>query len=112
MSYRVRTITYCIAGIFCGVKLSWIRTIMVICGKIFVLCIATLTTPHVMHVSLQMIEIFCENMAANQFEVEVMVRCYHKYKDILEATLRENLEYQRENGNIHNINAVTVLRSG
>ena len=36
---------YCIAGIFRGVKLSWTRTILVIRRKIFVLCIATLTTP-------------------------------------------------------------------
>ena len=72
----------------------------------------TLTTPHIMHTSLHMIEIFCENMAANQFEVEVMVRGYHKYKDIWEAALGENLECQRENGNIHDIYTVAVLRSG
>ena len=62
---------YRIAGIFRGIKLSWIRTILVIRGKIFMLCIAKLTTPHIVHVSLHMIEIFRENMAANQFEVEV-----------------------------------------
>ena len=44
--------------------------------------IATLTTPHIMHVSLHMIEIFHENMAANQFEVEAMVRGYDKYMKI------------------------------
>ena len=76
------------------------------------LCIATLTTSHIMHVSLHMTEIFRENMAANQFEVEAMVCGYHKYKDIWEATLGENLECQKENGNIHNIYAVVVLRSG
>ena len=59
-----------------------------------------------------MIEIFRENMAANQFEVEAMVHGYHKYKDIWEATLGENLECQRENRNIHDIDAVAVLRSG
>ena len=32
---------YRIAGIFCGVKLSWICTTLVICGKFFLLCIAT-----------------------------------------------------------------------
>ena len=103
---------YRIAGIFRGVNLLWIRTILVIRENIFVLCIATLTTPHIMQVSLHMIEIFHENMAVNQFEVEAMVRGYHKYKDIWEATLGENLECQRENGNIHDIYAVAVLRSG
>ena len=98
--------------IFRGVKLSWIHTILVIRGKIFVLCIATLTTHHIMHVSLHMIEIFRENMAANQFEVEAMLRGYHKYKDIWEATLGENLECQIKNGNIHDIYTVAVLRFG
>ena len=65
-----------------------------------------------MHVSLHMIEIFRKNMAANQFEVESMVCGYHKYKDIWEATLGENLKCQRENGNIHDIYTVAVLKSG
>ena len=66
------------SGIFCGVKLLWIRTILVISGKIFVLCIATLTTPHIMHVSFAHDRNFSlKNMADNQFEVEAMVLCYH-----------------------------------
>ena len=64
-----------------------------------------------MHTYVHMID-FLENMAANQLEVKAMVRGYHIYKDIWEATLGENLECQRESGNIHNINAVAVLKSG
>ena len=57
---------------------------------------------------------FLENKAANQLEVKAMVhvRGYHIYKDIWEATLGENLECQRESGNIHDIYAVAVLKSG
>ena len=51
-------------------------------------------------------------MAANQLEVKAMVRGYHIYKDIWEATLEENLECQRESGKIHDIYAVAVLKSG
>ena len=55
---------------------------------------------------------FLENKAANQLEVKEIVRGYHIYKDIWEATLRENLECQRESRNIHDIYAVAVLKSG
>ena len=68
-------------------------------------------TPHHACKLWHMIEIFRENMAANQFEVEAMVHCYQEYKDILEATLGETLS-DKENGKIHDIYAVAVLRSG
>ena len=51
-------------------------------------------------------------MAASGFEIEAMVRGYHKYKDIWDATVGEQLQCQRENGNIHDIYAVSVQKSG
>lgn len=46
------------------------------------------------------------------FEVQAMVRGYHKYKDIWEAKIGENLQCQREPGNVHDLYAVSVMNSG
>ena len=40
---------------------------------------------------------------ARLFEVEAMVRGYHKYKDIWEAEFGEQLPCQRETGNPHDL---------
>ena len=41
-----------------------------------------------------------------------MVRGYHKYKDIWEAEVGENLVCERETGNVHDLYAVSVIKSG
>ena len=46
------------------------------------------------------------------FEVQAMIRVYHKYKEIWDAKFGEQLECQRETGNPHDIFAVAVLKSG
>ena len=46
------------------------------------------------------------------FTVEAMVRGYHCYQEIWEAVLGEQLQSEREPGNIHDIFAVAVLKSG
>ena len=42
------------------------------------------------------------------FQIEGMVRGYHYYKDIWEAVIGEELECEREHGNIHDLYAVAV----
>ena len=51
-------------------------------------------------------------MAGGYFEVEAMVRGYHQYKEIWNASIGEGLECQRETGNLHDVFAVAVLKSG
>ena len=47
-------------------------------------------------------------MAGGYFEVEAMVRGYHQYKEIWNASIGEGLECQRETGNPHDVFAVRV----
>lgn len=42
------------------------------------------------------------------FQIEGMVRGYHYYKDIWEVVIGEELECEREHGNIHDLYAVAV----
>ena len=42
------------------------------------------------------------------FQIEGMVRGYHYYKDIWEPVIGEELECEREHGNIHDLYAVAV----
>ena len=46
---------------------------------------------------------------SNSFEVETMVRGYHRYKEIWDAALGEQLQCERETDNIF---AMAVLKSG
>ena len=46
------------------------------------------------------------------FDVEAVVCGYHRYNDIWDAALGEELECEREVGNQHDIYAVTVLKAG
>lgn len=49
---------------------------------------------------------------SSSFEVEAMVRGYHIYNDIWDASLGEHLQCGRETGNPQDIYAVAVLKSG
>ena len=49
---------------------------------------------------------------SNSFKVEAMVRGYHRYKEIWDAALGEQLQSERETDNHHDIFAVAVLKSG
>ncbi len=49
---------------------------------------------------------------SSSFEVEAMVRGFHVYKDIWNASLGEYLQCIREFGNPQDIYAVAVLKSG
>ena len=44
---------------------------------------------------------------ASSFEVEAMVRGYHEYKEMWEAEVGEQLEWQRETSIPHDLFAVT-----
>ena len=46
------------------------------------------------------------------FEIQAMIRCNHQYKRIWNAKFGGQLECQRETGNLHDISAVIVLKSG
>ena len=46
------------------------------------------------------------------FEIQAMIRGYHQYKQIWDTKFGEQLEFQRETGNPHDIFAVEVLKSG
>lgn len=46
------------------------------------------------------------------FGVEAMIRGYHCYKDILVPVIGEELQTERESGNVHDIYAISVLRNG
>ena len=48
----------------------------------------------------------------NVFRVEAMVRGYHCYQEIWQAIVGEELQTTRELGNIHDLYAVAVTRSG
>ena len=46
------------------------------------------------------------------FRVDAMIRGYHCYQEIWQAVIGEELQTKREVGNIHDLYAVAVIRSG
>ena len=48
-------------------------------------------------------------MSSYMYTVETVVRGYHMYKEVWDATIGQVLPCQKEHGNVHDPYAVTVL---
>ena len=56
-----------------------------------------------------MVLIRSDKMSSYMYTVETVVRGYHMYKEVWDATIGQVLPCQKEHGNVHDPYAVTVL---